>query len=77
MTNCERSVPSTTTRVPRPPSTWAGIFTIALLLHVLNIAVAAFSPTIHSLRLNLIEFFKQFVEPGGSEYKPFKRTGGV
>lgn len=51
--------------------------TIALLLHVLNIAVAAFSPTIHSLRLNLIEFFKQFVEQGGSEYKPFKRIGGV
>ena len=57
-------------------SIYVGV-TIALLLHVLNIAVAAFSPTIHSLRLNLIEFFKQFVEQGGSEYKPFKRAGGV
>lgn len=49
---------------------------IALLLHLINVVVAAFSPMIHAIRLNVIEFFNQFVESGGKEYKPFKRTGG-
>ncbi|MFH1736610.1 MAG: V-type ATP synthase subunit I [Actinomycetota bacterium] len=49
---------------------------VALLLHLINIVVAAFSPFIHAIRLNVIEFFNQFVESGGAEYKPFKRTGG-
>ncbi len=50
---------------------------IAALLHVINIVVASFSPSIHALRLNFIEFFNKFYEPGGKEYKPFKKTGGV
>lgn len=50
--------------------------TVALLLHALNILMISFSPTIHSLRLNVVEFHKQFVEYGGQTYKPFKRTGG-
>ncbi|MCL5291578.1 MAG: V-type ATP synthase subunit I [Actinobacteria bacterium] len=45
---------------------------IALLLHVINLVVGAFSPTIHSIRLNVLEFFNRFYEPGGKEYKPFK-----
>ncbi len=49
---------------------------VAGLLHALNIVVGAFSPTIHSIRLNVIEFFGQFYESGGEEYKPFHRTGG-
>lgn len=49
---------------------------VALLLHALNIVIAAFSPTIHAFRLNVVEFHKQFVEYGGQAYKPFKRTGG-
>lgn len=49
---------------------------VALLLHALNIVIAAFSPTIHAFRLNVVEFYKQFVEYGGQPYKPFKRTGG-
>ncbi|MFA5867291.1 MAG: V-type ATPase 116kDa subunit family protein [Actinomycetota bacterium] len=49
---------------------------VALLLHALNIVIAAFSPTIHAFRLNVVEFHKQFVEYGGQPYKPFKRTGG-
>lgn len=56
-------------------SIYVGI-AIALLLHLINIVVAAFSPFIHAIRLNVIEFFNQFVESGGAEYKPFKRTGG-
>jgi V/A-type H+-transporting ATPase subunit I len=56
-------------------SIYVGI-AVALLLHLINIVVAAFSPFIHAIRLNVIEFFNQFVESGGAEYKPFKRTGG-
>lgn len=56
-------------------SVFIGII-VALLLHALNIVIAAFSPTIHAFRLNVVEFHKQFVEYGGQAYKPFKRTGG-
>ena len=45
---------------------------IALLLHAINLLVGAFSPTIHSIRLNVLEFFNRFYESGGREYKPFR-----
>jgi V/A-type H+-transporting ATPase subunit I len=57
------------------PQIMLGII-IALLLHVINIVVGAFSPSIHALRLNFIEFFKQFYESGGKAYKPFKKAAG-
>jgi V/A-type H+-transporting ATPase subunit I len=49
---------------------------IAIPLHALNFAVAVFSPNIHALRLNFLEFFGKFYETGGTEYKPFRKTGG-
>jgi V/A-type H+/Na+-transporting ATPase subunit I len=49
-----------------------GIF-VAVLLHALNIVLAMFSPSIHSVRLHLVEFFSKFYEGGGIVYKPFKR----
>lgn len=49
---------------------------VAILLHGLNIIIAAFSPTIHALRLNFLEFFGKFYETGGKPYEPFTRTGG-
>lgn len=45
---------------------------IALLLHSLNLVLGAFSPTIHSLRLHYVEFFRKFYEGGGRPYQPFK-----
>lgn len=45
-------------------------------LHALNILIAAFSPTIHALRLNFLEFFQKFYEAGSQEYSPFHKTGG-
>lgn len=56
-------------------SIWVGA-AVALVFHTINLVVHTFSSTIHSLRLNFIEFFDQFYEPGGRPYKPFKRVGG-
>jgi V/A-type H+-transporting ATPase subunit I len=42
----------------------------ALLFHVVNFAIAIFSPTIHALRLHYVEFFGRFFSPGGTAYRP-------
>ena len=48
---------------------------VALLLHALNIALALFSPSIHAMRLHIVEFFSKFYEGGGVVYKPFRKAG--
>ncbi len=45
---------------------------IAVLIHALNLVLGAFSPTIHSLRLHYVEFFRKFYEGGGRPYKPYR-----
>jgi V/A-type H+-transporting ATPase subunit I len=61
-----------------PPSATGIILGIivGVLLHGLNFIIAAFSPTIHALRLNFLEFFGRFYETGTKEYSPFHKTGG-
>jgi V/A-type H+-transporting ATPase subunit I len=49
---------------------------IGVLLHSLNFIIAAFSPSIHAMRLNFLEFFGKFFEAGTKEYSPFHKTGG-
>ncbi|MFQ5586352.1 MAG: V-type ATP synthase subunit I [Thermodesulfobacteriota bacterium] len=46
---------------------------VASLIHLINIALGVFSPTIHDLRLHYVEFFGKFFQPGGRKYVPFKR----
>lgn len=49
---------------------------IAIPLQALNFVIAAFSPNIHAVRLNFLEFFGKFYETGSKDYKPFHKTGG-
>jgi V/A-type H+-transporting ATPase subunit I len=46
---------------------------LAIAVHLFNIALAIFSPTLHSLRLNYVEFLPKFYKPEGKSYKPFKK----
>jgi V/A-type H+-transporting ATPase subunit I len=41
-----------------------------LMFHLVNFALALFSPTIHALRLHYVEFFGTFYSPGGVRYTP-------
>lgn len=52
----------------------AGGVIIGLILHILNFAIILFSPSIHALRLNFLEFFGKFFERGDVEYRPFVRS---
>ncbi len=49
---------------------------IAIPLQMLNFVICAFTPNIHAVRLNFLEFFGKFYESGSKEYKPFQKTGG-
>ena len=49
---------------------------IAVPLQTLNFIICAFSPNIHAIRLNFLEFFGGFYETGNKDYKPFQKTGG-
>ena len=49
---------------------------VAALLHTLNLALGILSPSIQSLRLNLVESFTKFYQETDVVYKPFKRSGG-
>lgn len=43
---------------------------IAVLFHALNLALAAFSPMIQSMRLHYVEFFGTFFDGGGRPFRP-------
>ena len=44
---------------------------VAAFFHALNLALAAFSPFIQSLRLHYVEFFSKFHAGGGRPFRPF------
>jgi len=47
-----------------------GLF-LGIGLHFINVVILVLSPSIHSMRLNVFEFFTQFVLEGGNDYKPY------
>jgi V/A-type H+-transporting ATPase subunit I len=49
---------------------------LLLLFHGLHLVLAVFTPTIHALRLNFLEFGGKYYEASKSEYEPFHKTGG-
>ncbi|WP_326967623.1 V-type ATP synthase subunit I [Arthrobacter sp. CG_A4] len=52
---------------------WLGII-VATFFHVLNLALAGFSPLIQALRLHYVEFFSKFFIGGGHAFTPFGTT---
>lgn len=52
------------------PALWLGVL-VGLLVHLLNLALAAFTPTIQALRLHYVEFFSKFFDGGGAPFRPF------
>ncbi|MBA4372115.1 MAG: ATPase [Thermodesulfovibrio sp.] len=46
---------------------------VAGMLHLLNLILGVFSPTIHTLRLHYVEFFSKFIEHGGKRFEPYKK----
>lgn len=44
---------------------------VATFFHALNVALAAFSPMIQSLRLHYVEFLPTFYDGGGEPFSPF------
>ena len=49
---------------------------LLLLFHGLHLILAIFTPTIHALRLNFLEFGGKYYEASTSDYDPFHKTGG-
>lgn len=47
---------------------------VAAFFHVLNLALAAFSPMVQALRLHYVEFFGQFYDGDGRLFAPFGQT---
>src|SRR5512133_302932 len=46
------------------------------LLHLINLVLGVFSPTIHALRLHYVEFFSKFITYGGRKFEPYQKTRG-
>ena len=53
-------------------SIWLAV-PIFLVIHLLNIGLGMFSPTLHSLRLIYVEFLPKFYSPEGRSYTPFRK----
>ena len=46
------------------------------LLHIINLILGVFSPTIHALRLHYVEFFGKFITYGGRRFDPYQKPLG-
>lgn len=52
-------------------------FVIAAVFHVLAFALGFFDASVQGLRLQYVEFFSKFAEPGGIRYQPFVSVLGA
>ena len=52
---------------------WVIGIPFAILIHLVNVGIGIFSPTLHSLRLNYVEFLPKFFSPQGKVYEPFRK----
>jgi V/A-type H+-transporting ATPase subunit I len=46
----------------------------ATLFHLVNFVIGVFSPTVHALRLQFVEFYGTFYSPGGMVYRPLRHA---
>ena len=58
--------------LPAAVGIWIGV-PAAIFVHCLNIGISLASPTIHALRLNVVEFLPKFYAPEGRDFNPFKK----
>lgn len=58
--------------LPESMGYWIGV-PMAILVHIANIFISMASPTIHSLRLNVVEFLPKFYSSEGKGFEPFKK----
>ena len=62
--------------VKEVPFIGIGLMILILILgHIFNLVISSLGAFVHSLRLQLVEFFGKFYEGGGREFKPYKRIG--
>jgi len=55
------------------PVTWLFSLVPIFLLHGINFILGLLGAFVHSMRLQFVEFFKNFYEGGGRKWTPFKR----
>lgn len=55
------------------PISWLFSVVVLVAFHALNIALNCLGGFVHSMRLQFVEFFKNFYEGGGKPFLPFKR----
>ncbi len=48
-------------------------FLVAGVLHLFNLLLGVFAPTVQSLRLHYVEFFSKFLEFGGRRFEPLNK----